>query len=131
METDREKILAWLKTFFIHGDFENAPDDFDISDEIEKSGTKRIKSKSRGVQDTDRQSGGIKPPTDTTVPTLSESEDPFLDGVYPFKDDDLLELIPGALKEIHAFNAELDNSLEQLEDKFNKNEYQYETTIKH
>jgi hypothetical protein len=131
MIMDRGNILAWLKTFFIHGDFEYVPDDFDISDEIAKSGTKRIKLKVKERKDTDSQGGGTRPPTDTTVSALPESEDPFLDGVYPFKNDELLELIPGALEEIHAFNTELDISVEQLEDKFNKNEYQYDTASKH
>jgi hypothetical protein len=130
MITDRENILAWLKTFFIHGDFEYAPDDFDISDGIAKSGTRRIKPKDKRRKDTDRQGDGTRPPTDTTMPPPSEPEDPFLNGVYPFQDDDLLILIPKTLKEIHAFDSELDSSLEQLENKFKKTEYQYDTATK-
>jgi len=37
--------LNWLKIFFVHGDFENAPDDFDILEEIVESIITLMKSR--------------------------------------------------------------------------------------
>jgi hypothetical protein len=123
--------LSWLKTSIVHGDFEDAPDDFDIFDEIEISKRKRFERDDTAKdEDTVKKGGGEKkPPTGTEVPTTPKFEDPLLDEAYQFgKNDDLLKLIRDTLWEIREFEMELDASFEQLENKFDKKEYQYDTT---
>jgi hypothetical protein len=124
MMNDNNNILPCLKTFFVHGDFDNAPADFDIFDEI--GSDKEKKPEDDGEKDTGGKGGDRKPPTDTEAPIPPESGDPLLGEIDIGKDDDLLKLIRDTLWEIREFETELDNSLEQLENKFDKKEYQYD-----
>ncbi|NDV94244.1 hypothetical protein D0T84_04830 [Dysgonomonas sp. 521] len=126
--------LSWLKTFIIHGDFDNAPDDFDVFDETEKFSRHKIRCKQ---EDTDREESivrkgkggsGKRPPADTEKPTMPKFEDPLLVFAQFDKNDELLELIRDNLWEIQEFEMKLNSSFEQLENKFGKNIYQYDTT---
>ena len=121
---DNRNILSCLLTFFVHGDFKNLPEDFDVFDEIEKRNGPDKTDKSTGRT----SSGDIKLSTGADVPPpTQEIEDPLLDKAY-WTDDELLKLLRDTLRDIKKFEMELDNSFEQLENKFDKKEYQYDTT---
>ncbi|MDR1583073.1 MAG: hypothetical protein LBS55_07450 [Prevotellaceae bacterium] len=126
MIRDENDILTWLKNFLVHGDF-NAPDDFDIFDEIEESyGEKRKPKIERGKDNGNRGGSGIRPPIETKPPTPPKYlNDPLIDLAYRFgKEDEHLELLRNTLLDIRDFEKELEDSFEQLNDKFNTNKYQ-------
>jgi len=124
--------LNWLKIFFVHGDFENAPDDFDILEEIVESISKReniIANENENTQAKEEGGKGkIKPPKGTETPSPPKFEDPILNDAYQFgKEDNFLKLIRDTLWEIREFERELDDSFEKLNNKFDKQEYQYDS----
>jgi hypothetical protein len=130
--TRDNNILSWLKTFFVHSDFDSIPDDFDIFDEIEIRDRTPQNSINKEGNDAGRiGNGGTKktPPIDTNVPPIKPKfDDPLLNEAYRFgKDDYELLLLENALSDIYTFERELDNSLEQLDNKFSKKIYQYDT----
>jgi len=129
MTQGNENRFHWLKTFFVHGDF-NAPCDFDIFDEIGEL-NKTYKTQLGKDGGRKRESNNKSYFTGSTQYTgaSTPSENPFLQMAYDIdKHNDILLKLRKALQDIHEFEKELDDSVEQLNETLNKKEYQYDTT---
>jgi hypothetical protein len=129
-----KNIVPFLKSFLVHGDFENMPDDFDIFDEVEiwdrKRKTPGDKVESRNA---DEETPDIKCPTNTNTQPRQKFNDPLIDMAFGlFKDDDEpLQLLRNSLQDIRDCEMELDNGFEQITHEFNnKKEYNYEKSTK-
>lgn len=115
-----EDILSWFKTFFVHGEYKNIPEVFDVDDDVQEF--------KKNEQD-DLKIEGTEPQKRVEKPSSPKYEDQLLNTAYQFgKEDPILKLIRDTLREIREFEDELDNSFEQLNNKFDQIEYQYDTT---
>ncbi|WP_163273822.1 hypothetical protein [Dysgonomonas sp. 511] len=122
MKNEGNILLSWLKSFFVHGNTEPPPPDFDISDKTAEPATQRSQREKRWQEKSERiEKRNAEPFTGTSAysSTSSGAESLVLDEVN-ILDEYLLHLFRESMADIREFEKELDKSMERLNDEFNK-----------